>query len=120
VVSAARILLEGLAGDPSALLLEGECVAAVGAAALAAAGTAARVDAAGLRAVPGFIELQVNGVDGHDFTSDPAAIRSAGVGLARHGVTAFLATIVSSPRGTPSSPWPPPWSAGGRSTSPRG
>jgi len=42
----------------------------------------------------------VNGVDGHDFTSDPAAIRSAGVGLARHGVTAFLATIVSSPRGT--------------------
>ena len=34
----------------------------------------ARVDGRGLAAVPGFIELQLNGIDGHDFTTEPASI----------------------------------------------
>jgi N-acetylglucosamine-6-phosphate deacetylase len=58
-----------------------------------------RLDAAGLLAVPGFIDLQVNGARGRDITDDPAAMWAIGGSLARHGVTAFLATIVSSPPG---------------------
>ena len=53
-----------------------------------------------LAAVPGFIELQLNGIDGLDFTSDPGSIGRVGAAPARHGVTAFLPTVVSSPRGT--------------------
>ena len=94
-----RILLDGLAGDPAALLIEGDRIAGLGAAA-ASAGDADRVSCDGLRAVPGFLDLQVNGVEVHDFTSAPASMWEAGSTLARHGVTGFLPTIVSSPRGT--------------------
>lgn len=60
---------------------------------------ARRVDGAGLMAVPGFIDLQVNGACGRDITDDPTAKWDIGEALARHGVTAFLATIVSSAPG---------------------
>ena len=58
------------------------------------------LDGQGLAAAPGFIELQVNGVDDADFTADPASISRAAALLPRHGVTSFLPTIVTSPRGT--------------------
>ena len=58
-----------------------------------------RVEVGGLVAVPGFIDLQVNGACGRDITDDPTAMWAIGESLARHGVTAFLATIVSSAPG---------------------
>jgi N-acetylglucosamine-6-phosphate deacetylase len=54
-------------------------------------------DASGLRAAPGFIELQINGACGHDLTAEPTEIWTVGEALPRHGVTSFLPTIVSSP-----------------------
>jgi N-acetylglucosamine-6-phosphate deacetylase len=57
-------------------------------------------DGAGLRAAPGFIELQVNGVGDADFTADPASIHRGAAMLPRHGVTSFLPTVVTSPPGT--------------------
>lgn len=60
---------------------------------------ARRIDASGLLAAPGFIDLQVNGACGHDITDDPASMWAIGEALARHGVTAFLATVVSSAPG---------------------
>lgn len=100
------MLIHGLArhGDldsPSALLLAADRVEAVDAdAERLGAGAERTLDATGLAAVPGFIELQLNGIDGHDFTSDPGAIAAVGSGPARYGVTAYLPTIVTSPRGT--------------------
>jgi N-acetylglucosamine-6-phosphate deacetylase len=58
------------------------------------------VRAEGLTAVPGFIELQLNGIDGNDFTSDPDSMWRVGAALGRHGITAFLPTIVTSPPGS--------------------
>ncbi|HEX2154501.1 MAG TPA: N-acetylglucosamine-6-phosphate deacetylase [Acidimicrobiia bacterium] len=49
------------------------------------------------RVLPGFVDLQVNGGYGHDFTADPASIWIVAGHLLRHGVTAFLPTIISSP-----------------------
>jgi N-acetylglucosamine-6-phosphate deacetylase len=60
-------------------------------------GGATRIDATGLTLVPGFIDLQLNGAFGHDFTADPAAIWQVAAGLPRYGVTAFLPTIITSP-----------------------
>jgi N-acetylglucosamine-6-phosphate deacetylase len=57
-------------------------------------------DATGLMVVPGFVDLQINGGFGSDFTSEPETIWSVGSSLLRTGVTAFLPTIVSSPPGT--------------------
>jgi N-acetylglucosamine-6-phosphate deacetylase len=45
----------------------------------------------------GFLDLQVNGGWGHDFTADPSSIWEVGRHLTETGVTAFLPTIVSAP-----------------------
>jgi N-acetylglucosamine-6-phosphate deacetylase len=90
---------EGAIAGPSALLIENGRITALDADA-AEAPAARRLDGLGHVAVPGFIELQLNGAFGHDFTTDPATMWQVGEGLARHGVTAFLPTIVTSPRGT--------------------
>jgi len=100
------LLVHGLVdhGDlasPSAVLLADGRIAALGADAERLGADADRViDGSGLAAVPGFIELQLNGIDGLDFTSDPGSIARVGSGPARHGVAAYLPTIVTSPRGT--------------------
>jgi N-acetylglucosamine-6-phosphate deacetylase len=49
-------------------------------------------------AVPGLVDLQVNGFDGVDFLdADPEGYRHASSALARSGVTAFLPTLVTAP-----------------------
>jgi len=58
------------------------------------------LDATGMILAPGFIDLQVNGAFGDDFTDDPAAIWRVAAKLPRYGVTAFLPTIITSPLDT--------------------
>ncbi len=58
---------------------------------------AERLDGAGHLLAPGFIDLQVNGGFGMDFTAAPETIWEVGARLPRYGVTAFLPTIVTSP-----------------------
>jgi N-acetylglucosamine-6-phosphate deacetylase len=49
-------------------------------------------------AVPGFVDVHINGVAGVDFlTADVAGYRDAAAALARSGVVAFQPTFVSSP-----------------------
>ena len=49
-------------------------------------------------AVPGFVDLQVNGFGGVDFLdADAAAYRVAGDALLETGVTAYLPTLITSP-----------------------
>ena len=55
------------------------------------------IDAAGFYLVPGFIDLQVNGGFGFNFTEDPSTIWQVASQLPQFGVTAFLPTIVTSP-----------------------
>ena len=45
----------------------------------------------------GFIDIQINGGWGHDFTADPSSIWEVGRHLPDTGVTAFLPTIISAP-----------------------
>lgn len=61
---------------------------------------AGRLDATGLVLAPGFIDLQLNGAFGIDFAAAPDRVWEAAAKLPRHGVTAFLPTIVSSPLST--------------------
>ena len=57
---------------------------------------------AGGLAVPGFVDLQVNGFAGVDFlTADHDGYAAAGAALARAGVTAFQPTLISAPPETP-------------------
>ena len=84
--------------DDTSVLIDDGRIAVLGAAAEVGRPPGARViDAAGLIACPGFIELQFNGGFGHDFTADPARIWEVAAALPRYGVTAFLPTIITSP-----------------------
>jgi N-acetylglucosamine-6-phosphate deacetylase len=55
------------------------------------------IDLGGMTLVPGFIDLQINGAFGMDFTTHPETIWQVGERLTQFGVTSFLPTIVSSP-----------------------
>jgi N-acetylglucosamine-6-phosphate deacetylase len=46
---------------------------------------------------PGFIDLQLNGGYGYDFTTDPTSIANVAARLPQTGVTGFLPTRVTSP-----------------------
>ncbi len=47
--------------------------------------------------VPGFIDLQINGAFGYDFTSQPDSIWTVGERLPQLGITTCLPTIITSP-----------------------
>jgi N-acetylglucosamine-6-phosphate deacetylase len=84
--------------ESGSLLLDDGKIVDLGRAANVARPADARiVDASGLIACPGFIDLQFNGGFGHDFTDDPAAIWQVAAALPRYGVTAFLPTIITCP-----------------------
>ena len=63
-------------------------------------GYAKVIDARQRLLTPGFIDLQVNGGLGLDFTADPSTIWAVAEQLPRFGVTAFLPTIITSPPAT--------------------
>jgi N-acetylglucosamine-6-phosphate deacetylase len=55
------------------------------------------IEARGLLLSPGFIDIQVNGGFGKDFTAEPGALWEVAAGLPRYGVTSFLPTVITSP-----------------------
>lgn len=66
----------------------------------AAATKAPYLDATGLTVVPGFVDIQINGAFGCDFTEDPETIWDVGARLPETGVTAFCPTIITAPEGS--------------------
>jgi N-acetylglucosamine-6-phosphate deacetylase len=54
------------------------------------------VDATGCSVLPGFVDLQVNGAVGVDFTSQPERIGEVAAYLVQCGVTSFMPTVISS------------------------
>lgn len=56
------------------------------------------IDLRGQYLAPGYIDLQINGGFGVDFTTNLADVDKAAKELLKHGVTAFLPTIISSPK----------------------
>lgn len=55
-------------------------------------------DAAGLTAVPGFVDVHIHGCDGEDASDGTVeAIRTMGRFLLRHGVTSFCPTTMTLP-----------------------
>lgn len=75
------------------VLIKGDRIAALN---LVPEGTPT-LDATGLTILPGFIDLQLNGGFGLDFTADPSTIWQVAEQLPQHGVTSFLPTIITSP-----------------------
>ena len=84
--------------EDTAVLIDGSTIAAAGHdAVLHAPPGTEEIDVAGLVLVPGYIDLQLNGAFGHDFTADPSTIWPVSESLPRFGVTSYLPTIITSP-----------------------
>jgi N-acetylglucosamine-6-phosphate deacetylase len=84
--------------EAGAILVDGRhIVACTSAAELPAPQAAEMLDANGALIVPGFIDLQLNGAFGNDFTASPETIWRVAESLPRWGVTSFLPTIITSP-----------------------
>jgi N-acetylglucosamine-6-phosphate deacetylase len=84
-----------------AVLVEGDRITAVGPSdSIACPPNATALDASGLWLAPGFMDLQLNGAYGLDFTANPETIWDVAARLPHYGVTAFLPTIITSPLGT--------------------
>jgi N-acetylglucosamine-6-phosphate deacetylase len=93
----------GVTAEPRPVLLDGGTIRAIGdeVAARDGGGVAPRrVELDGLWLAPGYIDLQVNGAAGHDITANPETIWAVGEAIAPTGVTAFVPTVVTAPRGT--------------------
>ena len=83
--------------DTAVLIQNGRITKLCPTADLAIPANAQLIDAAGHLLVPGYIDLQLNGAFGHDFTADPQTIWPVSAKLPRYGVTAYLPTIITSP-----------------------
>lgn len=101
LITNATILTPTIQIDHGAVHIENGRITAVGRAGeVAAPDQETRFDTRGMLLAPGFVDLQLNGAFGHDFTQDPASIWHAAARLPRFGVTTFLPTIISSPPAT--------------------
>lgn len=85
-----RVVLGGRL-QPAVIEIEGGRISGVG-----PPGSPCDIDATGLIVAAGFLDLQLNGGFGVDLVSQPERMWALGSELPRHGVTAFLPTIISS------------------------
>lgn len=83
--------------DQAVLVKDGVIQAVAGRKELACPPDARVLDGRGATLAPGFIELQINGGFGVDFTEQPDSIWQVGRQLPRFGVTTFLPTVITSP-----------------------
>ncbi len=98
IIRGATVLTPDQTIENGAVCIEADRIAWVGPAAeVSAVSAAAIIEAGGLLLAPGFIDLQINGAFGDDFTDDPPSIWRVAGKLPRYGVTAFLPTIVTAP-----------------------
>jgi N-acetylglucosamine-6-phosphate deacetylase len=95
--NATLVMPDGLQSR-SAVRIEDGLIAWVGPAALAEPADT-EFDAQGRLLAPGYIDLQLNGAFGHDFTANPETIWTVAEKLPRYGVTSFLPTIITGPQG---------------------
>ena len=94
VLSGGDVVLPDRVQNRGSVILDGDRIAAVEAVPVAPAG-ADVIDASNCFIVPGFIDVHVHGVAGHDTLDDGDAVAQIARALPRYGVTAFCPTTVA-------------------------
>lgn len=95
-VTGGRVLTPWRVLEQGTVVVEGDRIAAVLEGPAPDLPRAEWVDATGLLVVPGFVDIHIHGVAGHDtMDATPEALEGMARFLARHGVTGFLPTTVA-------------------------
>jgi N-acetylglucosamine-6-phosphate deacetylase len=79
----------------SSLLIEGDRIAAIEPRVIDTPSGATRIDVRGCAIAPGFIDVHLHGVEGHDVLDAPDAVLSVASRLPKYGVTAFCPTSIA-------------------------
>jgi N-acetylglucosamine-6-phosphate deacetylase len=95
VLAGADLVLPDRVLPRSSLILADGKIAAIEPRAIDAPAGATRVDLSDHLVVPGFIDVHVHGVEGHDVLSGPDAVAAVAARLPRYGVTSFCPTSVA-------------------------
>ncbi|HUF23844.1 MAG TPA: N-acetylglucosamine-6-phosphate deacetylase [Vicinamibacterales bacterium] len=95
VLSGADVVLADRVLSPATIVIEDDTIADIEAGARAPMEGALHVALDGHVIVPGFIDVHVHGVAGHDVLDGPGAVRAVAERLPRWGVTAFCPTTVA-------------------------
>jgi dihydroorotase-like cyclic amidohydrolase len=98
LIYGAKLLTPDARIEDAAVVIEGDRIVQVGRRdQVVTPPDAEALNAHGLILAPGFIDLQLNGAFGDDFTTTPPAIWRVAARIPHTGVTSFLPTIITSP-----------------------
>jgi N-acetylglucosamine-6-phosphate deacetylase len=97
ILAGADLVLPNRIMSPGSLVIEGLQIVDVSSGARAAEPHAIHFDLHGRYVVPGFIDVHVHGVEGHDVLHDELSIAMIAARLPRFGTTAFCPTTLACP-----------------------
>ena len=95
VLAGADLVLPDRLLPHGSLVLDGDSIVAIEARSIDTPSGAARVDVSGCVIVPGFIDVHVHGVEGHDVLDGADAVLDVAARLPAYGVTAFCPTSIA-------------------------
>jgi N-acetylglucosamine-6-phosphate deacetylase len=100
VLAGADIVLADRSLRRGSLIVAGDRIAAIEPRVIDTPAGATRVDVTGCVIAPGFIDVHVHGVEGHDVLDGAAAVLAVAARLPRYGVTGFCPTSIACDPGT--------------------
>ena len=95
VLSGANLVLPGRVLAPGTIVIEGDRIVEVASGARPVSDGVEHVDLRDQHVVPGFVDVHVHGIDGHDVMDGGDGLVSVATMLPRYGVTAFCPTSVA-------------------------
>jgi N-acetylglucosamine-6-phosphate deacetylase len=95
LLAGADLVLPDRLIERASLLIDGGRIAAIEPRLIDTPAGATRVDVSGSFVVPGFIDVHVHGVEGHDVLDGPGAVAEVAGRLPRYGVSAFCPTSIA-------------------------
>ena len=95
LLAGADLVLPDRVVTRGSLLMEGERIIAIEPRVVDTPKGAERIDAMGALVVPGFVDVHVHGIEGHDTLDGPGAIAQVARRLPRYGVTSFCPTSIA-------------------------
>jgi N-acetylglucosamine-6-phosphate deacetylase len=95
LLAGADLVLPDRVLPAGSVLVEDGVIAAVEPRIISPPEGATRVDLSGHLLVPGFVDVHVHGVDGHDVLDGAGSIAAVAAALPRYGVTAFCPTSIA-------------------------
>jgi len=95
LLAGATLVLPDRLLERGSLLIDAGRIVAIEPRVVATPAGATRVDLDGAVVVPGFIDVHVHGIEGHDVLDGSGAIREVASRLPRYGVTAFCPTSIA-------------------------